>query len=215
VPEWMSASILATSFVFTGNNYGVPPRYHSGLSAACLEQRSRVFDDEDVLGEQYVSAVTGGFRKAYDFLLPHRHLLTLDHAPLRWLSGRVIRTLPRSTAFYTPLADILTTTPARWRAAIMRQVEYTLCHSRGRGEWPAAFIRAEMCALARGDVPYWTLRTDSFAIHESGSSAVAGVVARTALDALHHRLCRLSPGDRDDQAWLIETFLRVRDGEKV
>jgi hypothetical protein len=59
--EWIRDSVLSTGMVFYGKEEGIPPRERTGLSLACLKDRSLVFTPDNVMRPACRRAVLDGF----------------------------------------------------------------------------------------------------------------------------------------------------------
>jgi lantibiotic modifying enzyme len=205
VPDWFHESILTTGMVYYANGLGAPPRKKTGLNLSCFTDRSAIFSTGRTLKSQYLEAVVKGFGDVYTWLLRHKTLWLASDGPLTWWNDRHVRVVPRATWLYTVLMRLLLTTPLPKRAS-MRTAVRSLLRTSDDDSWPDAVAQAEMAALESGNVPHWTVSTNSRDLHEACGGVAHALVTRTGMEQLYCRAARLSEEDLKRQIWLIRSF---------
>lgn len=209
VPDWMRDSILSTGMVYSGKNLGLSLRRHVGLSLSCARHRSLVFNDNDALSARYLAASKSGLERLYLGIMSHTD--SWAAGPLSWLTDCRTRVIPRGTHVYASMADWLLIAPADKRDAVWSAIDHALRELRQQVAWPDIMVQAELDALARGDVPYWTVATSSRDLQEASGRVVAGIATTTGLDCVNARLRRMSERDLQNQLWLVDSFLGLPD----
>lgn len=207
VPAWMTDSVLSTAMVFYGNEMGLAPRSITGLSVSSSSDRSLAFDGSDMLRAPYVEAVNVGFHKLYDGLLARR--AAWSARSMSWWHEKRVRVVPRSTAFYMCLAEVFQLVPRGMEERAHQMVFETL-RNQGRASWDIAMVELELKALERGDVPFWSTRSDSCDLDEAGGGTAKGVAERTGTANVQRRASLMSTADMNNQLWIIDSFLRMR-----
>lgn len=208
-PAWMRESVLATGLIFQGNVHGLPPRSRCGLNVTCVQPRSAIYTDDDVLKDPYLTAVIKGFTKAYEWVFTRREQWLSEHGVLSWWRNLRVRVLPRSTAQYAALAYALAIAPLDSRARASSCIADTLRVGTETTSWPEEIVVAEMRALERGDIPYWSSSMLGGDLRESNGYPIRDVSRVSGLAHTRARLTRMSAADLKNQTWLIDTHLRL------
>lgn len=220
MPEWIKESILTTGMVFHGKQRGVPARQYTGLHACCALNRTNVFSSNDVLKGPYVDAVKEGFREMYTWMLAHYDVVRADDGLLAWWRDLTVRVLLRPTKLYADMVNLWVVTPRAKRHVVQKDLERALrsCGGPGSaaGAWPVEVVEAEMEAIRRGDIPYWSVSTSSQEVYEASGLSVRSLVGATGMQCITRRASRMCEQDLTRQLWLIESFLgRAADREQV
>jgi lantibiotic modifying enzyme len=170
-----------------------------------------VFESDGTLRHRYIALVIQGFEKQYLWLLEHKRRWSEMGGPISWLEGLHVRVLLRSTSVYTVIADWLLSLPNELKSSGRRAAALALSASRNAGSWPDSFVEADLVALARGDIPFWSTPTDSYDFYEAGGGIAHGLIERTGMMSVHARADNMSEKDLENQTFLIKTFLRIAD----
>jgi lantibiotic modifying enzyme len=209
VPIWIRESVLATGLIFHGNDRGEPPRAHSGLNVHSNLPRSTIYAEYDVLRPRYRDAVIRGFATTYDWIQAHRDEWTGPGGVLAWWTDERVRFLPRGTAAYSVLSDMLLFAPEHLACEVMGHVQETLRRTNCSVPWPEEMIALEMQALSRGDIPYWSALACGRDLYEGSSGVVRNVAVISGLERARARIVSMSLADLKNQIWLIDTHLRL------
>ncbi|GAA3809952.1 type 2 lanthipeptide synthetase LanM family protein [Streptomyces phyllanthi] len=186
----------------TLNNPGRDDMYLS-YEQPVLRASELVPDASDYAGNatEVLDAVTEGFRLVCEWVLAHR-------AEFRELVQRLfarveIRHLHNPTYFYAQLLE-MTTHPDLLRDETARNM--VLCRvGLGRGGGPQQITRGEHRDLSRGEVPYFSARSDSRELFDSTGASLGRLLAQTPLESVLDKLDSLSAGVIDEQCKLIAT----------
>jgi lantibiotic modifying enzyme len=209
VPAWLNDSVLATAFLFCGNDLGRPPRLDTALALTCVEDTSLVFTDHSILKCQYIHAVKRGFRNLYEFILAHREKWNSEVGPLVWQKDQRFRVVPRPTELYAVLADALSVAGRPLHSHLLKGFDELLRRPRLRTSWPDDMVRVELDVLQRGDIPFWSTSPLSYDIQEASGTVITRFSVRSGFECVQERTYHLSEKDLKNQLWLIDTFLRV------
>lgn len=209
VPAWIEDSVLSTRLIFSPNQEGLPPRRFVGLRVSCLPDAYLLFDDDDRLSESCRGAVSRGFRAAYEWILAQRTCWVADGGPLSWWRDRCVRVIFAPTRVYAGLAEALLVVPAHDRSATLREVAALLQRGLPDVPWRSEVIDAELAALQGGDIPFWSTSTTGRDVREANGRLVSGVAKQTGSDRVLQRAATMAVDEVDQQAWLIDTFLKV------
>jgi lantibiotic modifying enzyme len=111
---------------------------------------------------------------------------------------------------YAVIIRLLAITPASRKSEVWADVEELLRTGDrpGLGPYPKQVVRAEMRALSRGDVPYWSTSTCSRDIWEAGGGRSSEIATLTCMECIARRVSRMNEMDLGRQTWLLESFLR-------
>lgn len=208
VPDWIRGSILTSCMVYYGKQRNIPARHLTGLNVSCCLRRSETFFG-GTLKAPYVEAAINGFRNTYTWLVEHREARCLAKGPLKWWRGRRVRVLLRPTALYQALIRLLTVTTRNKLDLVQRDIEGVLRSGEGFGMGPSTddIVAAEMEALTRHDIPYWSVSTMSHDLYEAGGIEARGAASLTGMECIAHRISRMDGEDLDRQTWLMESYL--------
>jgi hypothetical protein len=169
-------------------------------------------DTGSALG-QHADALVEGFRAGYEALRRVAPALSAPDGPLARFAHADMRLVVRPTRTYAKLLAHLTT-PERVRDGRDWGIELDALAHAGVGDeraealWPV--IAAEVAAVARLDVPHFTVRADGHAVELDGGGRLAGAIAVSPLEAARRRIGRLDDDDRDRQLALLEATLTAR-----
>jgi type 2 lantibiotic biosynthesis protein LanM len=188
---------------------------HLGTDAVCQVEApaasSRAANVVTVNGlearvEDHGRELAAGFTDAYRAVLEHRQEFGGPGGPLAAFASSATRVLARPTDQYAQLLQVLAA-PRYQGDGALRSCAVDVLHrafSRSAERpavWPLA--QAERRALARLDVPHFTVPCGDTVVLADGEPVVEGYFARSGLDAARDRLARLSDGDLARQLrWL-------------
>jgi type 2 lantibiotic biosynthesis protein LanM len=151
----------------------------------------------------YTDDIVQGFDETYRCLMDHRSEIDRADGPLRAFAPASARVTLRPTNQYAMLSVVLAG-PRYQRSGVARSTAVDVLHRVFAGEeqrpalWPAAV--EERRAIARLDVPYFSVRCDGTDLMCDGKAVVVGHFERSGLAAAVSRLERLSDRDHDEQA---------------
>ena len=188
--------------------------YHSAEQK--LEAGRPMFEGQVVSAKDYVGELIDGFTGMYRLLLATRDEMLSEDGPLRDFRGRQVRHVMRATRAYAHISSrrlhpeflrdgadgsIELERLARDLVAIHPDPEYPA---------PWGFYRAELQALERMDIPYFTVFSDSDALQADGRVVAPGFYLQSGWDRTFARACRLSEQDLSSQTNLIRATLQAR-----
>jgi lantibiotic modifying enzyme len=210
-PLWIRESMLMTAMVL----YGVAPigarhfRTNTGLSVSCTEDRLRAFTSDDVLRAPFIEAIVLGFQDIYRWFLAHRTATSFVSEMFAFCEDRHVRVILRSTQAYSVLIWLLAVTPEAAKAEVIRDIYEVLRDGDPprSGPFTDDIVEAELYALQRGDVPYWSASTSSLDLRESHGPYVRDACLATCIECMHARRARMGETDLARQVWLLESFL--------
>jgi type 2 lantibiotic biosynthesis protein LanM len=139
-----------------------------------------------------------GFAGAYRCLLDRRDALASASGPLRACAAAAPRVTPRPTNQYAMLSFVLAG-PTYQRSGVARSTAVDVLHRPFAGYqtrppvWPA--VIEERRAIARLDVPYFSVRGDGTDLLSEGRVVVPGYFECSGLEAALARVHRLSERD--------------------
>ncbi|MGC4808922.1 type 2 lanthipeptide synthetase LanM [Micromonospora sp. DT228] len=137
-----------------------------------------------------LAAVCAGFTQVYEWALTHRgQLETWIRADF---TGVAVRSVLDATRNYTRLLQT-GSHPIFQQSTALKKVLY---HRVGVGRIAhvtPAVVRAEIDDLLLGDVPYFSLRTDTTAVYHWDGTALGDVLDRAPLDSVLTGIRELSP----------------------
>jgi type 2 lantibiotic biosynthesis protein LanM len=160
-----------------------------------------VFDGRGIPPTEYVSDITLGFERMYEWLAAHRDALLAPDGPVALLAREKVRFIARPSSVYDHvLRRSLRRCALRDGAA--RGVEIELL-ARGLLSlspelWP--LLEEEERALELLDIPIFTLRGDATRL-TFGERSVP--VTRSGLDAARIRFAAMGPADLERQLYII------------
>ena len=150
----------------------------------------------------YAPMLLEGFADAYRCLLRHRDELMSASGPLHACAGGLARVTLRPTNQYAMLSFVLAG-PRYQRSGVARSTAVEVLNRlfagyETRPPWWAAVIE-ERRAIARLDVPYFSVRGDGADLLSEGRVVVADCFVRSGLEAALARVHRLSERDLNTQ----------------
>ncbi len=151
-----------------------------------------------------------GFRQAYRFLVTHREALLAPDGPLEPFARCDIRfTFRRTSLYWTVLEHTLAPRYMRDGAEWSIQLDLltrAFFSPSGRPElWPVA--AAEQAALARADIPRFTLPADGHALVADGETVVEDCFVASGYDLARRRIAALDEADLERQSAFIQAAL--------
>jgi len=168
----------------------------------------RAADPADSLAE-----ILTGFRTAYQILLDHREFMMADAGPLQAFRGQRVRFVARSTRAYFQLLHHVCQ-PASLREGVDWEIELEILRRPGTtsADVPQdrAQIEAELDALQRLDIPYFSAITTRDVVIADDGVSVVGALAATPLAGLTTRLQALGAGDLARQEAYITAAFAAR-----
>jgi lantibiotic modifying enzyme len=212
-PDWIRHSVLTTGMILMGIGRETALREHTGLSVSCTESRSDVFTERGVLRRRYIEAVAQGFEETYRLLWARKAQFMGAHGPLGFCDNARVRVVLRGTALYASLVKLLATAMPQHREQVEMAIEQILRHGHRPGyrRCPDEIVRAEMRAIALGDIPYWWTITNSRDLWEAGGTHIGAIAALTCMECIELRAQRMSESDLGKQSWLLRSFLAGSD----
>ena len=159
---------------------------------------------------EHAAAIDAGFSSTYTLLMSHRDDVLAPDGPLSTFAACQTRVLPRPTAQYGVMLGVLAL-PRFQRDGATRSVAVDALHREHAASatrprlWPIAV--AERRALARLDVPYFSVAVADTMVHADGEPLVAGDFATSGLDAVRERVRSLSDRDLALQRALLRRSL--------
>jgi lantibiotic modifying enzyme len=114
----------------------------------------------------------------------------------------------RSTMLYGELQELLLVAPPQQRAWAINAARELLATKFPHVSWRDAQVAAEMAALERGDIPYFSVMASSRTL-ETTDSLMNDAFEVSGFDALFERANRLGYDDLHNQLWLTDAFLRT------
>ena len=173
--------------------------------------RHQIVLDGDVQDPSvHVEDVVQGFEEAYRGITDHRAELSAQDGPLQAFATASARVTLRPTNQYAMLSMVLTA-PRYQRSGVARSTAVDVLHRAVAGEvqrpalWPAAV--AERKAIARLDVPYFSVKCDGTDLISNGEVIVANHFASSGLASARLRLDRLSDRDLTVQVGVLRRAL--------
>jgi type 2 lantibiotic biosynthesis protein LanM len=173
-------------------------------------------DGKAVSAKEYAEAMATGFTNAYHLLLAARGELLHEGGPLSGFRRLKLRTVLRSTQVYGMMSQRLLH-PEFLRDAADRSIELDRLASPFLAVGPNAdaaslwpIFRAELSALERLDVPFFTLSSDSEMLFADGHVAVPEFLSESGFQSATSCIEQLSEDDLLAQTNFIRSSLHLR-----
>jgi type 2 lantibiotic biosynthesis protein LanM len=163
-------------------------------------------DGVDADPAAYAGALVSGFRRAYDAIAAGR-----AEFPVRNFARDRVRVLLRPTRVYGELLTESTHPDVAATEGNRDEVFDVLRRMSAGDPVRTAAVPYEVGDLRAGDIPCFTTRADSREVW-SGGDLLPWPLERSGIEAVEHKLARLSPQDRERQEWIIRASLATRTG---
>lgn len=151
----------------------------------------------------YTEQVVEGFTAMYRLLLKNREALLAPDGPIHRFAGDEIRFIFRNTRTYVLLSNE-TLHPDLQRNALERDRHFLrLWYALEERRDAAGLVPSELDSLWRGDVPFFSTRTDSVDIFDHRDERHPSLLARSCLAEVVDHIRRLHEGDLKRQVWFI------------
>ncbi len=161
-------------------------------------------DGKPISVTNHISDLLTGFQTMYRFVQTHAQELTQMHGPLMAFSGVKTRVVLRGTKLYSSLLyDGLH--PDHMRHAFDRDnlMEHLWSQSQG-SNIHMQLVAHEKRDLSFGDVPYFSVLTNSTQLRNSRGEPVCEIDRHSAFDNMLFRLQSMSEKDLEDQCFVIQ-----------
>jgi type 2 lantibiotic biosynthesis protein LanM len=171
------------------------------------EKNVPLLDDVPLRPEEHIDALVAGFEGAYRFLIENREGVERQLDSFR---GHPARIIFRASNIYASVLMHLTG-PRYLRNGLVRSFALDSINRVFRRSpvrpplWP--LVREEREALERLDIPYFSTPAEAVAVRSAGGELVAGMFARSGLDAAGDRLRGFSEDDLQQQTDLLRATL--------
>ena len=166
--------------------------------------------------EHYLTDLIGGFATMYRILLAHRDVLLSEDGLMSRFSGLRLRYLMRMTKAYGQLLN------RRLHPEFLREStdsgielerlarDFLVIHPDDDYPPPWGIYRAEVDALERLDIPFFSFFSDSNALISEGRIVAPGIFSETGLQRAFTCLNRLTEEDLQSQTDFIRASLHTR-----
>jgi type 2 lantibiotic biosynthesis protein LanM len=169
-------------------------------------------DGEALRPAPYAEQVVAGFRRTYAALIERRDELLAPGGLLAALGHETLRLVFHPTRLYGLMLKRLGT-PKAMRRGVDRSIEFDVMarfYLNSEAKRPyRALLAAELAALERSDIPYFTLRADAADLPVPGAAPIADAFSQTAMDRAAARLARFGPDDLALQTEFIRASLAL------
>ncbi len=162
---------------------------------------------------RHLDDIVDGFRSAYLALVERKQELLDPNGPLAAFSGLATRFVFRPTKVYAATLmrcyepDALRNGIA-WGLELEVLVRAFVMTERQPKWWP--LLEAELSALVRLDIPYFTARTDSRSLHLSDSKQLTAMLRATSLSTVRSRIEAMGPDDLEFQLEVVRGAFAAR-----
>jgi type 2 lantibiotic biosynthesis protein LanM len=161
----------------------------------------------------FVGEICTGFEAMYRVLMRNRDTLEGPSSPLHRFAGHPIRFILRDTGLYYAIRR-RTLSLAALRAGVTREIALEVLartHLAGPDRRGAAdILQAEISALRRLDIPYFTVPSITSTALDAGDTTVEAAFASSGLDRAFATLRSLSEADLGRQLALVRGALAAR-----
>jgi type 2 lantibiotic biosynthesis protein LanM len=162
----------------------------------------------------YATEVLAGFRRTYAALIEKRDDLLAPSGLIAVMAEQILRLVFHPTRLYGLMLKRLSM-PKALRSGIDRSIEFDVLarfYLNFRGKAPyRALLGAELAALERGDIPYFTLRADATDLPVPGGTPITQAFASSAIDRVRARLARFDAADLALQTDFVRASLAMAE----
>ena len=169
-----------------------------------------------VSAEDHIAEMTSGFTDMYRLLLARREELLAEDGPLSWFRGLKLRCLLRMTKAYAQIFN-RRLHPEFLRDGADSSIElerlardFVVVHPDPDSPPPWGIYRAEVEALERLDIPFFSFFSDSEALLADGRVVAPGYFSETGLNRVASCLGKLGEEDLRAQTDFLHASLHAR-----
>lgn len=152
----------------------------------------------------HLDALRAGFDTMYELLVAHRDALLAPGGPIDRFAADEVRVIMRDTRAYLQLLGEVFHPDALRDALEQDRLLDHLWAQTAKAPYLLQFVEAERAAVARSDVPMFTLRADGAEIAADNGTRIPGCVAITGVERTRWRLRQLDANDHARQRWCID-----------